>query len=89
MKKYKRFNGFLSCIAKLCNHVENKNDECLVKKSHAEYAEFAEAHTLCLCLPSGWWRKCSVRLCVFLTDKMQVKLNVKMRRDDELERMQR
>ena len=42
---------------------------CPVKMSHAEYAEFAEAHTLCLCLPSGWWRKYSVRLCLFLTDK--------------------
>ena len=40
---------------------------CPVKKFHAECAEFAEAHTLCLCLPSGRWRKCSVRLCVFLT----------------------
>jgi hypothetical protein len=27
---------------------------------------FAEAHTLCLCLPSGWWCKRSVRICVFL-----------------------
>jgi hypothetical protein len=43
----------------------NKIYYYLVKMSHAEYAEFAEAHTLCLCLPSGWWRKCSVRLRVF------------------------
>ena len=27
---------------------------------------FTEAHTLCLCLPSGWWCKRSVRICVFL-----------------------
>ena len=27
---------------------------------------FTDAHTLCLCLPSGWWCKRSVRLCVFL-----------------------
>jgi hypothetical protein len=45
----------------------NKRNCYLVKISHAEYAEFAEAHTRCLCLPSGWWRKWSVRLCVFLT----------------------
>ena len=44
-----------------------KRNNCLVKTSHAEYAKFAEAHTHCLCLPSWWWCKCSVRLCVFLT----------------------
>ena len=32
--------------------------------SHAQ--TFTEAHTLCLCLPSGWWCKRSVRICVFL-----------------------
>ena len=26
---------------------------------------FADAHTLRLCLPSGWWRKRSVRVCEF------------------------
>ena len=29
---------------------------------------YADAHTLRLCLPSGWWRKRSVRFCEFFID---------------------